>query len=46
MCPLQRLDAEKLARDAEIGSLRTEVHDVLGNRSASDDQFKVRTSWL
>mmetsp|Transcript_27178 Transcript_27178/g.69192 ORF Transcript_27178/g.69192 Transcript_27178/m.69192 type:complete len:278 (-) Transcript_27178:593-1426(-) len=39
----QRLDAEKLSRDAEVGGLRTEIHDVLGNRSASDDQFKNAT---
>ena len=41
----QRIDAEKLARDAEVSSLRAEVHDVLGNRNASDEQFRVSAGW-
>lgn len=36
----QRLEAEKAAREAELGALRSEVHDALGNRNSADDHFK------
>jgi hypothetical protein len=42
----QRIDAEKLARDAELNTLRGEVHDALGNRNLGDEQFRVRVGLL
>ncbi|GFH27138.1 uncharacterized protein HaLaN_25410, partial [Haematococcus lacustris] len=39
----QRIEAEKLNRDSELGALRSEIHDVLGNRSANDEHFKAAT---
>ncbi len=38
----QRIDGEKLSRESELNALRGEIHDVLGNRNLSDEQFKVR----
>ncbi|MEW5301329.1 MAG: hypothetical protein WDW36_004194 [Sanguina aurantia] len=37
----QKVDVERIARETEVSSLRQEVHDVLGNRNTSDDQFKT-----
>mmetsp|Transcript_6999 Transcript_6999/g.11898 ORF Transcript_6999/g.11898 Transcript_6999/m.11898 type:complete len:262 (-) Transcript_6999:715-1500(-) len=36
----QRIDAEKMGREAELNTLRGEIHDVLGNRNVMDEQFK------
>ncbi|MEW5318305.1 MAG: hypothetical protein WDW38_009538 [Sanguina aurantia] len=37
----QKMDVERIARETEVSNLRQEVHDVLGNRNTSDDQFKT-----
>jgi hypothetical protein len=37
----ERVDAEKAAREAELGQLRGEVHEVLGNRNVTDEKFQV-----
>ncbi|KAG1677714.1 hypothetical protein FOA52_001026 [Chlamydomonas sp. UWO 241] len=36
-----RLDQERLTRDAELSGLRSEVHEALGNRNVSDEQFQA-----
>ncbi|GIL59437.1 hypothetical protein Vafri_14118 [Volvox africanus] len=36
----QRLDIEKTSRETELSALRSEVHDAIGNRNLTDDQFK------
>ncbi len=38
----QRIDTEKLVREADLNALRGEIHEALGNRNLSDEQFKVR----
>lgn len=35
-----------MGREAELNSLRGEIHDVLGNRNMLDEQFKVRGKGL
>ncbi|GBF88940.1 SF-assemblin [Raphidocelis subcapitata] len=37
----ERVDAEKGAREAELGQLRGEVHEVLGNRNVTDEKFQA-----
>lgn len=37
----ERADAERAAREAELGSLRAEVHDALGARNAADEKFQA-----
>lgn len=37
----ERLEAEKGAREGELGALRAEVHDVLANRNVTDEKFQV-----
>lgn len=39
----QRVDQEKLIKDAELSGLRAEIHEALGNRNMSDEQFKNGT---
>jgi len=36
----QRVEQEKVVREADLGSLRAELHEVLGSRNIADDQFK------
>lgn len=36
----QRVDQEKMMREGELSSLRSEVHEALGNRNVTDEQFK------
>mmetsp|Transcript_13822 Transcript_13822/g.24301 ORF Transcript_13822/g.24301 Transcript_13822/m.24301 type:complete len:265 (-) Transcript_13822:549-1343(-) len=36
----QKIEVEKSARESDVNQLRTEVHDVLGNRNLNDEQFK------
>ncbi|KAG1659271.1 hypothetical protein FOA52_008200 [Chlamydomonas sp. UWO 241] len=36
-----RLDKERATRDAELSSLRSEVHNVLGSHNEADAQFKA-----
>jgi hypothetical protein len=37
----ERLESDKAARDAEMGQLRGELHEVLGNRNVTDEKFQV-----
>lgn len=37
----ERLDGERGAREAELGQLRSEIHEVLGARNAADEKFQV-----
>ncbi|KAI8470508.1 MAG: striated microtubule associated system I fiber component [Monoraphidium minutum] len=37
----ERLEGEKGAREAELGSLRSEIHEVLGNRNVTDEKFQA-----
>lgn len=39
----QRIDGEKLSREAELNTLRGEIHEVLGNKNMADEQFKNAT---
>lgn len=36
-----QVDSEKAAREAEMTTLRSEIHDVLGNRNLSDEKFQT-----
>jgi hypothetical protein len=40
----ERLEAEKGTRESELGQLRSEIHEVLGNRNVTDEKFQVGTS--
>ena len=33
-------------READLSGLRVEIHEVLGNRNITDEQFKVRGLYL
>eukprot|EP00878_Enallax_costatus_P018289 GHUV01019247.1.p1 GENE.GHUV01019247.1~~GHUV01019247.1.p1 ORF type:complete len:224 (+),score=76.17 GHUV01019247.1:41-673(+) len=37
----ERLEAEKATRDGDINQLRSEIHEVLGNRNVSDEKFQA-----
>jgi len=37
----ERVEGEKAARETELGQLRTEIHEVLGNRNVADEKFQV-----
>lgn len=37
----ERLEGERAARDSEMGQLRSEIHEVLGNRNVTDEKFQV-----
>jgi hypothetical protein len=37
----ERVEGERAARETELGQLRTEVHEVLGNRNVADEKFQV-----
>ncbi|GAX74372.1 hypothetical protein CEUSTIGMA_g1820.t1 [Chlamydomonas eustigma] len=39
----QRVDQEKLVKDAELSGLRSEIHEALGNRNMADEHFKNST---
>eukprot|EP00775_Hariotina_reticulata_P010153 gene10153-10311_t len=36
-----RLEGEKATRDSDINQLRSEIHEVLGNRNISDEKFQA-----
>lgn len=40
----ERLEGEKAQRETELGQLRSEVHEVLGNRNVTDEKFQVGSS--
>lgn len=37
----ERLEGEKAARESELGQLRSEIHEVLGNRNVTDEKFQA-----
>lgn len=37
----ERVDAEKSQREGELGQLRSEIHEVLGNRNVTDEKFQA-----
>jgi len=37
----EKIDTEKAAREAELATLRSEIHEVLGNRNLSDEKFQT-----
>lgn len=37
----ERVEGERAARETEFGTLRAEVHEVLGSRNLSDEKFQV-----
>lgn len=37
----ERLETEKTARESDVNQLRSEVHEVLGNRNMTDEKFQA-----
>jgi len=37
----EKIDTEKGTREAELATLRSEIHEVLGNRNLSDEKFQT-----